>query len=81
MADNKNPAHIYRQIAKKIVTKLKDNLAKTIDKGSTPDLYFSLEHSIIEALRYADQQGELRSREYYIKLMQEFDGEDGTPTS
>jgi hypothetical protein len=77
MKDMTTPA-IYKEIAKKLTTKLIDNLAKTIQQGQLPDLYWKLETSILEALKYADSQGALRAKEQCKRVLDEFNADDGT---
>jgi len=77
-----NPAHIYRDIAKKIVAKLKENLVMTLEHGKSPDLYWKLEQAIVDAMRYADQTGGERVRLQMQELLKDFDDEDdGSSTS
>ena len=73
-----NPAHLYREVAKKIVIKLKSTLVDTIEQGKTPDLYWKLEQAIVDAMRYADTQGCERTRVQMQHLMSEFEENDGT---
>jgi len=72
-----NPAHLYRDLARSLVKKLTDNVVKTIETGKSPDLYFSLERSLLEALKYADKLGAARERESLLKTLKEFDEDDG----
>lgn len=71
-----NPAHIYREIAKRIVERTKANIVKAIERKE-PDLYFSLEGDIMEALKYADKLGAAREYERMATVMREFDEKDG----
>ena len=81
MAKDENPALIYRDIARKIAAKVKENVGSTIEHGKSPDLHWKLEQAIVDALRYADQQGAERMRAQYENIMKDFDDKDGTSTS
>lgn len=72
-----NPAHVYRDIAKKIVAKLRENLTLMVEQGKAPDLYWKPEQAIIEAMRYADQCGAERMKEHFENMMADFDNQDG----
>lgn len=71
-----NPAHLYREIAKKIVERVKNNIANSLRKGQT-DLHFDLENDIVQALKYADKLGSSREYERMADIMKEFDSENG----
>ena len=73
-----NPAHIYRDVAKKIVAKLKQNLVETLETGKAPDLYWKLEQAIVDAMKYADGQGCDRTREQMQVIISDFEDNDGT---
>lgn len=73
-----NPAHAYRDLAKKIVAKLKQNLVETIETGKAPDLYWKLEQAIVEAMKFADGCGSDRTREQMQVIIQDFEDDDGT---
>lgn len=76
-----NPAHLYREVAKKIVAKLKITLVETLEQGKMPDLYWKLEQAIVDAMRHADTMGSDRAREQFTELLKEFDENDGTSSS
>lgn len=76
MADN--PAHAYRELAKKIVSKTKANLIDALELGRTPDLYWKLEQAIVDAMRYADHCGSERTRQQMEDILIDFEDEDGT---
>lgn len=71
-------AHVYREIAKRIVAKAKETLFMTLEQGKTPDLHWKLEQAIIEALRYADQKGAERMKTHFEGIVQDFEDNDGT---
>lgn len=73
-----NPAHLYRDVAKKIVAKLKQNLVETIETGKAPDLYWKLEQAIVEAMKVADSCGSERTREQMQAVIRDFETDDGT---
>lgn len=74
---NQNPAILYREIAKKIVTKLKDNLIQVIELGKSPDLYWKLEQNIVEALRFADSNATHRTLSHLTDVITDFEDDDG----
>lgn len=76
-----SPAHIYRDIAKKITAKMKDNLVTTLELGKSPDLYWKLEQAIVEAMRYADQCGAERMKVHFETIVEDFEDNDGTASS
>lgn len=76
-----NPAVLYRDIAKKITAKVKDNLVATLEHGKTPDLYWKLEQAIVDALRYADQFGAERMKTHFERIVKDFEEGDGTSSS
>jgi len=57
-----NPAHAYRDLARKIVAKMKQNLVETLETGKAPDLYWKLEQAIVDAMKFADSCGCDRTR-------------------
>jgi hypothetical protein len=80
MKDSENPAHIYRDITKKITAKLRENLAATLDAGKSPDLYWKLEHAIMEAMKFADALGVSRTMARLESIIADFDNNDTPPS-
>lgn len=73
-----NPAHLYREMAKAIVEKVKANLIQALQKGMPDDPYWKLEQAIVDAMRHADGMGGDRVREEFMVKIREFEEEDGT---
>ncbi len=76
-----NPALEYREIAKKIVAKLKVTMVEMIEQGKMPDLYWKLEQAIVDAMRHADTLGCDRTRQQMQAILTEFEDDDGTSAS
>jgi hypothetical protein len=68
----------YQTVARNIVKKLKENIEKTISKGESPDLYWNLENAIIQAMRDVEADTARATKEEVLKLIKEFDEDNGT---
>jgi hypothetical protein len=68
----------YRELSTKLTVKLIDNIVKTLTTGECPDLYWKLEKTILEALKYADTKGALRAKKELEGLIKDFDSQDGS---
>jgi glutaredoxin-related protein len=73
-----NPAHLYREMAKAIVEKVKANQIQALIKGMPDDPYWRLEQAIVDAMRHADGMGAERVREEFMVKIKDFEEEDGT---
>lgn len=78
---SKEANELYRSVAKKLTEKLLDNIVKTIERGKSPDLYWKLEKSIFETLKWAHKQGDLEAKEKYLEILKDFEDQDGTPSN
>lgn len=67
----------YKKIAKSIVDKHQTNICKTIQKGQSPDLYWSLEAAIEDALKYVAKNVISATRADIHRIIEEFDKNDG----
>ena len=70
----------YRKIARTIVKKHQDNIQKTIEKGQCPDLHWSLESAIEDALKYVAKRTRDNVEANVFELIKKFDEEKG-PTN
>lgn len=76
-----NPAHLYREVAKKIVAQVKRQILDTLEMGRGPDMYWKLEQAIVDAMRAADGIGAERATAQMTEILKDFEADDGTSTS
>lgn len=70
----------YQKIARAIVKKEAENIAKTIEKGQCPDLHWKLEAAIVDALKYVANIVEKETKMEFFDIIKDFDNNDG-PTN
>lgn len=74
----KTPTQMYREVARAIVGKLKENLIETLEQGRMADPYWKLESAIIEAMRLADSTATNRTMAHLATIITDFEDNDGT---
>lgn len=76
MTKKEKEAH-FNDLAMKIAAKAAENIIKSVTRPMDIDMYWSLEKAIFRAMVYAESVGEARAKAEHLKMLQEFDSEDG----
>lgn len=76
----KNSIELER-IAKRITAQLKEQTCRLVDQHSIPDMGWSLEKAIIQALDFVQYKTEKRVRGEIEQIIRDFDNESGTTSS
>lgn len=67
----------FNELAMKIAAKAAENMIKSATRPMDIDMYWSLEKAIFRAMVYAESLGEERAKAQYLKMLKEFDSQDG----
>jgi hypothetical protein len=63
----------FKKVAQALIRQLADQMMKTMQSGHMTDPYYSLETQLVEAQRFAYEEGKLAGKQEALQAMDQFE--------